>query len=393
MTLTPATKRRLRYAIYLGGFFLNASSALTAYINSSFLNQFAPEKFVGIFYVAASIVSLISAIALTELVHRYGPRKILAGLSAIVAGLLFTLTLTSSALISILALLAYLVTSYLLAITLDIQLEQLSTHAITGRIRGLFLTLVNLAWLLSPLLATYLVGKSGFSSVYLISFAALLPLLIWATTATKTKNPRHERFTLLKTLRRISFGKTAKASALRRILVVDLALNFFYATMVIYTPIFLNRVIGFDWLTIGKIFTIMLLPFVLIDFVLGQIADTTLGEKELLLIGLGIAGVSTGSLAFLTTDSAFVWAIMLFATRVGAATIEMMKESYLFKQIDGGDINTIFLSRATYPLAYVIAPVLATTALLVMPLQNIYFGLGLILLAMIPVASKLKDTR
>ncbi len=393
MTLTPATKRRLRYAIYLGGFFLNASSALTAYINSSFLNQFAPEKFVGIFYVVASLVSLIGAIALTELAHRHGPRKILAGLSAVVAGLLLTLTLTSSALISILALLAYLVTSYLLAITLDIQLEQLSTHAITGRIRGLFLTLVNLAWLLSPLLATYLVGKNGFSSVYLISFAALLPLLIWATTATKTKNPRHERFTLLKTLRRISFGKTAKASALRRILVVDLALNFFYATMVIYTPIFLNRVLGFDWLTIGKIFTIMLLPFVLIDFVLGQIADTTLGEKELLLIGLGVAGVSTGSLAFLTTNSAFVWAVMLFATRVGAATIEMMKESYLFKQIDGGDINTIFLSRATYPLAYIIAPVLATAALLVMPLQNLYFGLGLVLLAMIPVASKLKDTR
>ena len=54
-----------------------------------------------------------------------------------------------------------------------------------------------------------------------------------------------------------------------------------YAWMVIYTPLHMLD-LGFTWEEIGQIFTIMLIPFVLVEYPAGWLADKYIGETEMM---------------------------------------------------------------------------------------------------------------
>ena len=137
----------------------------------------------------------------------------------------------------------------------------------------------------------------------------------------------------------------------------------------------------------------MLLPFILFQLPLGRLADKR-GEKGILIGGLIIGGVATTVLAFLGLQSAIVWAVMLFFTRVGASTIEIMTESYFFKQVHDGDSSVIGAYRDMSPFSFMVAPVLATILFLFLPIQSLYIILGaLFLLIGLPLAISIKNTK
>jgi len=79
------------------------------------------------------------------------------------------------------------------------------------------------------------------------------------------------------------------------------------------------NILGFGWENIGLIFTIMLVPFVLVDFPLGRLSDK-IGEKKLLITGFLITILFTLIIPFISAPLVWIWAIILFGTRLGAAT-------------------------------------------------------------------------
>ena len=284
--------------------------------------------------------------------------------------------------------------TFLLSINLDLYLEGLSDDRITGRIRGLFLTIVNFAWLLSPFLAGQLVKNFDYRAIYLIALLALVPFsYIVARHLREVMPPEREHFGLWQTVTRLYRGNNGPLKNLRRIICLDFLLNFFYAIMVIYMPIYLLNHIGFAWDDIGFIFTIMLIPFVVLDFGLGFLADRLYGEKEIMLTGMVIAGSAAIATAFINSPLIWLWALVLFLSRVGAASWEIMKETYLFKKIDGTDVNILFVSRNTYPLSYIVAPLFASVFLSFFSFQWLFLALGLIILLSLGYASELKDTK
>ena len=162
--------------------------------------------------------------------------------------------------------------------------------------------------------------------------------------------------------------------------------------MVIYTPIYLNKNMNFTWDKIGIIFTIMLLPFVLLQLPLGRLSDK-IGEKKLLKLGFIIIIISTITLTFINSKNILIWGLILFATRVGASIIEVMNESYFFKQITARDANIISFFRNASPTAYIIAPLIATPFLLFFPFKFIFIFLGIIMTLGIYLSFTLKDTK
>ena len=87
------------------------------------------------------------------------------------------------------------------------------------------------------------------------------------------------------------------------------------------------------------------------------------------------------------------WALILFATRVGAATVEIMKETYLFKKISADDLDVLSLSRLTTPLALIIAPLSASIFLLFFPFRFIFLALSIIVALGLTQSLRLIDTR
>ena len=137
----------------------------------------------------------------------------------------------------------------------------------------------------------------------------------------------------------------------------------------------------------------MLIPFPLIEWPLGKLADKKYGEKEIMTIGFALLGLSTIALTAIMSKSVFAWALALFITRIGAATVEIMVETYFFKTVNAKDPNTLGFFRVTRSISYFIAPLITGFVLIFTTDQSFTFiALGILcLLAMIP-AWTLKDT-
>ena len=137
----------------------------------------------------------------------------------------------------------------------------------------------------------------------------------------------------------------------------------------------------------------MLIPFVIFELPLGKIADKLYGEQELLIIGFFIMALFTGSLAFITTKNILLWATLLFVTRTGASFVEIMTESYFFKQVSIRDADEISVFRDTRPLAFIIAPILATMIIPITKVTGLFLVLAAILLSGIWFTLGIKDSK
>jgi MFS family permease len=202
------------------------------------------------------------------------------------------------------------------------------------------------------------------------------------------RDPKYKEVPILKTLRLFARNKH-----LSKIYVINFILKFFYAWMIIYTPIYLHQYVGFSWSQIGIIFSIMLLPFIILDFPLGKLSDR-IGEKKMLIVGFSIISLFTMAIPLFHQPLLWLWAGILFLTRIGAATIEVMSETYFFKSVDEEHADTISFFRNTMSLSFVIAPLVAIPVLLFVPsFEYLFFILGGIMLAGLLISLRLRDVK
>ncbi|MEK9168050.1 MAG: MFS transporter [Patescibacteria group bacterium] len=377
------------HIIFLLGFLFSIHAALPAYITSSFLSEVGSERAVGILYTIGSLLSIVTLLYAPVLLSRFGNYHTMLALSAIEAILLLGLAyFTSFAILATLFAIS-LPIILLLYFGFDVFIENNSPVNKIGGIRGGYLTVNNLAWLFSPMAVAIILTNGDYWKIYLISavIMALVALLILGNLK-NFKDPAYRRVRFMETFRRIKSHKN-----LRNIFATNTLLHFFYAWMVIYTPIYLHEHIGLPWSDIGIIFTIMLLPFVLFEFPAGKLADGKWGEKELLNIGIILIAVSTALLSFIAEANVALWALALFITRIGASIVEVMNDTYFFKQINASDADIISFFRNTRPLAYSIAPLIATVVLFVTDYRFLFLTLGAIMLSGLYFSLQLKDTR
>lgn len=386
------SRRRATFSIYLVTFFVTLHYALGLYVTSSFLALYVPDWAVGIVYTLGSILAIVLLASGAKLLRRHGLyRTTLHSFSILLVAtlLLAAAEWLENPLLALMSFfLVYLFTNFE-RFLLDEYMEEYSTDKKTGSLRGIFLTVMNVAIMLAPLAAGYLMGADGFWKVFLMAALMVAIGLVLAMVSFR-KVPEHRPVS-------VPFLPTLALAIKRRdvsnIIAIHFLLQFFYAVMTIYTPIYLFTVIGFDWKTIGVVFAIMLSPFVLIELPLGWIADKVLGEKELLVFGFIVLALATATIPFLGYASVPLFAIVLFLTRIGAASIEIMGETYFFKQVNDREAGLISLFRNCQPFAYVVAPALATLFLLRWDTRALFWGLALFMLVGIYHSLQLKDTR
>lgn len=380
----------MRKFAYSAGLLLALATALPAYVNSTFLSERLGENAVGSVFALSAVVSLLALSAAPALINRLGLKTLVIIISLITALGAFTLTLIEVKAYVILIFIVFSSFNILLRLSTDIYLEESSQNNATGTIRGIFLTLINLGWLISPLLAAKLIELGNYTLLYTLTGILFLPLGFLIIKSRKLKVKKENIWLTVRSLIRARDGRSVN---LRRILLVDLWLNIFYALMVVYMPIYLHQYIGLSWASLGIVFTWMLLPFVLFDYPLGRLADKKWGEKEILAAGLVVAGLATIVSSTIDAPDIFMWSVILFLTRVGAASVEIMKETYLFKKINENDLDILSLSRNLIPISYIIGPIIALVIISLFPLNILFTLLGLSAFLLLPIVWKLVDTK
>ena len=366
----------MRTPIYWASFFVTLHYALLLYINSSFLEKFFSEQQTSLIYTASAIITLCTLSVIPHLINRYRRYWVTLTLLVITAIAAFAMSISTNKFLLGGLFLAINTTAIVLRLLLDIYLEQFSRNADTGAVRGIELTVINIAIAISPFLAAYILAGEHYERLYLVAALVLIPGI--ATVYTFLREVPHHQFDERNVRKALSH--IWQVTSLRTMFLANLLLEFFYAWMVIYMPVYLTRTIGFSWAEIGIIFSIMLLPFVFFELPLGAIADRTESESEILTLGFVIMALFTGSLVFLHSNNIYIWALILFMTRVGAAAVEIMSESHFFRNISVDDANLVGTFRDTRPLAFIAAPLLGSVIIGSFGYNGIFLGLAALML-------------
>lgn len=379
-------KRRI---IFLAGFLFSIPLALTSYVNSSYLKEYLSSGEIGIFYALASILAIICLIQMPKYLNRYGNKSVMLFSSTIAIISLLTIAFLKNYFLVLGAFTTFFIATDIILASLDIFVEDFSKNISTGKIRGVYLTCANLAWVIAQMISGSIIAKSSFSGIYIFSaLFIVLMMLSFIFLLSHFHDPKYKKISLGKTIQ--YFWQNKKAS---KIYLISFVLRFFFAWMVIYTPLYLNQVIGFSWGQIGFIFSIMLLPFVLLSYPLGRLSDS-IGERKMLIIGFSIIALATLAIPFLKIASVALFASLLFTTRVGAAIVEAMSEIYFFKIVDEENVDEISFFKNIYPLSFVVAPALASLCLIFLPsTEYLFFILVLILLIGLLTSLRLRDVK
>lgn len=394
--LHPLHRRRFRgraaalSLIYLFSFFWSLAIALPLYIQSSYLEQFVAVDAVGLYVTAATAITLVAILFFPRLITRFGNYPVALVLVTVLAASSFLLSQGGNPWWVLVSFVVHYLAWNLIVITNDVFLEHVSDADHAGRIRTTFLTVFNLGIMFAPLLMGYISEGERYNLVYAVSGVLLVPalfLLMAQKQYVRGKQEYHSRS--LPELLAVFRGNRN----LFKVFHVAFALRLFYSIMVLYSPIYLHRYVGFDWETIGIMFTVMLLPFVLFELPAGSLADRYWGEKEMMVIGLILMIGCVGAIPFMTSADPVVWTVLLFMSRVGAALVEAMQDVYFFKIVSRRDMDVINLFRDIGPAAWLAGSLGASVLLQFIALPALFLVVAFVLFVSLRPALMLVDTK
>ena len=380
-------------ALYSALILLSLHWAIVVYINSSFLEQFTTQKNISILYGIGTFLTILAFIKASPLLTRFGNVRFLSLLTvlefAVLMGMAFTHTKTPAIFLFV----AHQAIAPLLLFCIDVFMEELTgkNEEKTGGRRGLLLSLMSLVDAIAVLGMGWILGTNSphFSFVYAIAACVLIPflLVLWINFG-RFVDPLYP-----KTHFRDGLRAFWRSSSTRNAFGAHFLLQLFFSWMVIYTPIYLVREIGFNWEEVGKILFVGLLAYVIFEYGIGYVADTYIGEKEMMAFGFAIIAVTTSWFAFLDHTTVGIWMAAMFIARIGASLVEVTTESYFFKQTQGKDTDLISLFRITRPLGYLAGALLGSVAISLLPFNLIFVVLGLFMIPGLFFAMAITDSK
>jgi len=388
MTTRPASRAHMIYTVAVIGFIYTLHLVIPMYSNSSFLSLFADEATVGYIYMAGAAMTVLGFLVAPSVIRRLGNYATAIWLIVIQAALFYFLVTSSSPYVIATAFVLQSAIISMIGLCLDIFLEVYTDGEHVGAVRGLYTATLNASWVIAPLIGSMLInGTENFRNTYVASLAMLFPLLYLVyRNFPRFKDPNYSHHSPWQLIRHASQNRNWI-----ELFIANLILQIFYAWMTVYSPIYLNKTMGFGWEEIGIILMIMLVPFPIVQYPLGRLSDgghgRRGGEKAYMIAGFALMGLTTIALAYIHSTSLVVWALALFATRVGAAAAEVMMETYFFKTVSPRDSAALGLFRITRPLSYFFAPLVTSIGLIFTTNENLFIVIGVIsLLAVIPTA-------
>lgn len=376
--------------LYFLGLLLAVSTALPAYIQSNFLRQFVPLNTISLFFMTANLATIVAILVFPKFIKELTNYFLAKIVLIVYASSLLGLALATNTNLALISIILFSVASNLIWINMDVLVESFSADASTGRVRTIYFTFINAGWILSPLLTTYLIGKGEYTLSFLIAGFLVVPFfLIFLSQAKHLKDKIKYREDSVKT----SLKKIWAKKNTRGIFFVAFLLQLFYSTAVIYIPLYLFQNLGMGWEMLGPIFSVMLIPFIILEIPAGLIADKYLGEKEMMSAGFIILAVSLFLFYYINVPNLWIWMAVLFFSRIGAALVEAMRETYFFKTVGAKDISYINIFRVTTPLAYIVGPGISILVLILWPLNYLFLVMSIIMLLGLGFSLSLKDTK
>jgi MFS family permease len=378
--------KKIVTALYIASIFFALHYALVLYLSSSYLSQYFDLSFVGIVYIVAAQCSLFVTFSISRIYRVLSNYKVL--LCSTIA-LFFVLLLLGGYVTPSKVFILFII---IIFTSLNISLAEITKRKDSGSVHGVYFTVLNTGVLVAAYLSGVIFNIASYSGIYLFSALLLIPVMYLTYRYFHSiEEPEYPKVSL-----RSSAMSIWKRRDLRSIVYIQFVLESLFAVMVVYMTPYLANTQGIDPSNVLRyIMPIALLPFVIFPYELGILADKKYGEKEILLTGLTFATIFTILIPFVSSSSLVIWAIILFATRVGASFIEEMASTYFYKKVKPSEVGIIaFFTVGARAIALTVVPAIAFVMFSVLNLSSgyIFIAAGMILFSGIVVASRIHDT-
>lgn len=368
-------------------FFLSLNFGAVIYINSSFLGQFFSTQMVSILFILSAVCNALLFIAAPGLLKYFGKERLLIfSLLILIAGAL-GLALSTTGMLAAISFVLYSSLLFIIYYLLDIFLEEMSVDSNTGEIRGLYLTCMSAGIAAGPILLLLLSLDGRLNRLYFIVSLLLVPPVLLAAYLFVIGKPDRT----LQRSKALSIRQWWYNRPLRAVTLVKVALEIFFTLMIVYTPLYLHSVIGFAWAELGVIFSVALIPFVILEWPAGELADRFWGEKEMMSVGFFITGITLLAMPFLDKNF-LIWMVILFLSRVGASLIEVTSDSYFFKKIDSADTGLLSIFRLSRPVGIAAGALIGALSLSIFSFEIIFFAIAIVMFLGLREALMIKDT-
>ncbi|PIP56007.1 MAG: hypothetical protein CO183_00155 [Candidatus Zambryskibacteria bacterium CG_4_9_14_3_um_filter_42_9] len=375
--------------VFTTSLFLSLHLGTILYVNSSLLNKFFDPSAISLLFILGALGNIALFLSAPKLIERLGKRVLLLFLLILAALSTIGLSLATTKPTVAAFFIIYASLLYMIFYCLDIFLEEISVDTKTGEIRSAYIALIHLGLILGLSTLTLLVVDNVLKPVYITAALLLVPPILLAIFSLKSPTPNwhglHHHHASL------PLKSWWLAKNVRRATMARLALELFYAFMTIYTPLYLYSILGFNWTIIGIMFIIMLLPFILIQWPAGKLADYFIGEKEMMIVGFLIMGTTLLFMPYLEASVIF-WTIVLFFSRVGAALVEITSDSYFFKHVSPYDTRLLSIFRLTRPAGIIFGAGLGALSLSFFSFDKIFFVLAIIIFFGLKESLLIRDT-
>ena len=378
--------------VYVLAVVFNFHTLLTAYSNSTYLEQFITPEAVGVLYSIGALGSMILFLLLPHILRRTG--NVVAATLFMVGSVvtLWLLGSASSVAVVVVAFILFLSLNPLLYLCIDIFSETLidENEGETGKRRGLTLSLMSTAALLAPLTLAFIIGsEEALHRLYFVAAGIGLLFLVLIIAAFRHfYDPPYSAIKITHLLR-----QSWHDADIRIVLTAHFILQLFFTWVIIYVPLFMATTVGLSWTEIGSILSVGLLAYVLFEYPIGIVADKYIGEKEMMAVGFLLLALSTAAISFMSGFGVIGWMVLMFMSRVGASLVEVTTESYFFKKVNGRDADLMSLFRVTRPSANLCGAILGTVSLYFLPFELIFIVLALCMTVGIFITLRLHDTR
>jgi MFS family permease len=141
-----------------------------SYINSSFLALFIDARFVGLVYILGSVVSILMLLISPEIFRKIGGYRFLLlviGLNTLAS---LWLAFSRDAFSAVCAFVLGFALNIVVFFSLDELLKIFSKDSSTGKIRGTYLALCNLSWVIAQLLSVIILGDFSLKTIYIVYY-------------------------------------------------------------------------------------------------------------------------------------------------------------------------------------------------------------------------------
>jgi len=300
------------------------SIALISTIWAIYLESFLHNaSYVGFLTTLFTVVAGISCIIMVPIIEKNSKTRIFM-ISLLLYGISYWLFSFLSNIYAIILLgLLIAVISTLKVTSFGIILRDKSGDKSVSKNISLIYTFLNISWLIGPLIAGFVSQEYGIGKVFIIAaiFMFISFILFASFRVVDNRTEKKIDTNILKLLK--DFLKTKDRLL---IYVLSGAVNFWWALIYIYIPIYIIES-GLKSSVVGYFLFAVVIPLILFEYYFGKLT-AKVGFKKIFLTGYILLSIFALSCFFIS--NIYVILLLLVCASIGAAMVEPTTEAYFF---------------------------------------------------------------